>query len=124
MVAVFFCTALLCVALDQSTKWLVAARAMPHASNVRPGLIHVSDPVAIVLWLAAVACAATVVAWRPDLLAALGLGLSVGGASGNLVDRLARGRVVDFIDIGRWPTFNLADAALVAGAALVAIRLL
>ena len=124
MVAVLLCTALLWVALDQSAKWLVAARAVHHVSNPRSGLVQVSDPVAIVLWVVAVACAATVVAWRPDLLTSLGLGLSVGGASGNLIDRLARGRVIDFIGIGRWPTFNLADAALVMGVAVVAISLL
>jgi signal peptidase II len=48
----------------------------------------------------------------------VGLGLLLGGATGNLVDRLWRGAVVDFIAVGRWPVFNLADVAIVAGAAL------
>lgn len=52
-----------------------------------------------------------------------GLGLSLGGAAGNLLDRLRRGAVVDFIRLGRWPAFNVADAALVAGAGLVAASL-
>lgn len=47
-----------------------------------------------------------------------GLGLMIGGAAGNLVDRFARGTVIDFIGIWRWPTFNLADAALCVGFAV------
>jgi signal peptidase II len=55
---------------------------------------------------------------------ALGLGLILGGALGNLTDRLIRGsgisgRVVDFIDFHIWPVFNLADSAIVIGAAIV-----
>jgi signal peptidase II len=50
------------------------------------------------------------------------LGLVLGGAIGNLIDRLRFGRVVDFLDIGygdvRWPVFNVADVAVVAGVAL------
>jgi signal peptidase II len=56
---------------------------------------------------------------------AVALGLVLGGALGNLTDRAVRGpgfsgRVVDFIDLQVWPVFNLADAAIVVGAALLA----
>jgi signal peptidase II len=44
-----------------------------------------------------------------------GLGLAFGGAAGNLADILARHSVIDFIDLGWWPVFNLADAAIVVG---------
>jgi signal peptidase II len=50
--------------------------------------------------------------------AAVGFGLALGGAAGNLTDRFARGSVVDFIALRWWPTFNLADAALVVGLTL------
>ncbi|MGW5318122.1 signal peptidase II [Nocardia thailandica] len=56
---------------------------------------------------------------------ALGLGLVLGGALGNLVDRLFRapgplqGHVVDFVAIGWWPVFNVADSAIVCGAILL-----
>jgi len=67
-----------------------------------------------------------------------GLGLILGGATGNLVDRLARGEVVDFLDAYasweplasrlydrfgtvHWPTFNVADSAIVVGACLLAL---
>ena len=43
------------------------------------------------------------------------LGFCVGGAIGNLIDRMARGFVVDFVEIGPWPSFNLADSALTIG---------
>jgi signal peptidase II len=50
----------------------------------------------------------------------LSLGLQLGGALGNLSDRILRGSVVDFIDIGFWPIFNVADVAIVLGVAVLA----
>ncbi|MBX3204718.1 MAG: signal peptidase II [Labilithrix sp.] len=50
-----------------------------------------------------------------------GLALVASGALGNLVDRIARGYVVDFIHVKGWPVFNVADIAVVAGMALVAL---
>jgi len=52
------------------------------------------------------------------------LGLVVGGALGNLTDRLVRGQggaVIDFIDFQWWPVFNLADSAIVCGAGLLVL---
>jgi signal peptidase II len=49
---------------------------------------------------------------RPDWLLSLGTGLIVGGAFGNLSDRLRLGYVVDFVQVSRWPVFNVADAAV------------
>ena len=55
----------------------------------------------------------------PSFLVRLCLGLLVGGALGNLVDRLRLGYVVDFVDVGigalRWPAFNVADSSFVVG---------
>lgn len=47
--------------------------------------------------------------------------LVVGGALGNLVDRIARGYVIDFIHVHGWPVFNVADIAVVAGMGLIAL---
>jgi len=44
-----------------------------------------------------------------------GMGCALGGAAGNLVDILRRRHVVDFIDLGWWPVFNVADIAIVGG---------
>ncbi|MFZ5644422.1 MAG: signal peptidase II [Bacillota bacterium] len=50
-------------------------------------------------------------------------GFVVGGAAGNLIDRIRFGSVVDFIDLRVWPVFNLADTAIVIGAGLLIIVL-
>ncbi len=54
----------------------------------------------------------------------LALGLVFGGAIGNLIDRLRFGYVTDFIDVGVWPVFNIADSALTIGVVLLAYCLL
>ena len=51
------------------------------------------------------------------------IGLQLGGAVGNLIDRLRYGRVVDFLEFPFWPVFNLADAALVTGVGLFVLLL-
>ncbi|MEP9391325.1 signal peptidase II [Gordonia sp. VNQ95] len=57
----------------------------------------------------------------------LGLGLVLGGAMGNLIDRIfrapgpLRGHVVDFVSVGWWPVFNVADSAVVCGAILLVV---
>jgi signal peptidase II len=51
----------------------------------------------------------------------LAIGLLAGGAIGNLADRLFRDAVVDFIDLPAWPSFNVADIAITAGAALLVL---
>ncbi len=51
-------------------------------------------------------------------------GLLVGGALGNLIDRAFRGYVVDFVDLGFWPVFNVADIAVVFGCALAFLMIL
>ena len=52
------------------------------------------------------------------------LGLQLGGAAGNLADRITLGKVTDFIDIGVWPVFNLADSSIMVGLAILAWFLL
>ena len=47
-------------------------------------------------------------------------GLQLGGAIGNLIDRVARGYVTDFIDVRVWPVFNIADSSVVVGTILLA----
>lgn len=48
-------------------------------------------------------------------MGSIAMGLVSGGAIGNLIDRFTLGEVTDFIDIGPWPVFNLADSAVVVG---------
>jgi signal peptidase II len=65
-----------------------------------------------------------------DPLVLVALALILGGAIGNLIDRLARspgflrGEVVDFVDVGRFPVFNVADSAITIGAVLLFVAVL
>jgi signal peptidase II len=74
--------------------------------------------VASLLWNAA----------RLDRRATIGLALILGGASGNLLDRIVWGRVTDFLEFYihdvHWPTFNVADSCVVIGSALLLLDLL
>ena len=62
-------------------------------------------------------------------LVSISLGMQLGGAFGNLVDRLWHGPVIDFIDLNfwplqEWPVFNLADSSIVVGVCILAVYLL
>jgi signal peptidase II len=65
---------------------------------------------------------------RPLTMTGIALSLILGGAAGNLWDRIARGRVVDFllfyVKQYQWPVFNLADSSIVVGATLLVIEIL
>jgi len=79
------------------------------------GLAPVLAPLAILLVLALLGFGRSAVTTRPGAVA---LGLVLGGALGNLTDRLFGdhgGAVVDFIDLQWWPVFNLADTAITSG---------
>ena len=76
-------------------------------------------PALLGLWTMTLACTVLVLAngatSSSDRLAAAGLVVALGGATSNLLDRVNRGAVIDFIALGWWPAFNLADVAIVAG---------
>jgi signal peptidase II len=55
---------------------------------------------------------------RPGTRLGVAWGLVAGGAAGNLFDRVVTGRVIDYVQVGIWPVFNLADAAIVVGMGL------
>lgn len=57
---------------------------------------------------------------KHDRLQGVALGLIVGGAAGNIVDRIRIGHVTDFLAVGIWPKFNLADTAITVGLVLIA----
>ncbi len=134
------------VVLDRITKWLVATQITLHDSvNVIPGffkLTHVENHGAafglfdesptqwkigalILFSLVAMVVVATLLWKNSHAMTATGVGLALvlGGAVGNLWDRLFAGHVVDFLDfyIGgyHWPAFNVADTAIVIGALLL-----
>jgi signal peptidase II len=117
--------------LDQWSKRLVlrslAGTELPGLRltlNGRWGLAPA--PALIALW--GLTAASVVLAVRSGPfgvpLAEVGLAAALGGAAGNLLDRLRRGVVVDFVALWRWPPFNLADAAIVTGVGLALVTTL
>jgi signal peptidase II len=61
---------------------------------------------------------------RPSTLTMLGCGLILGGAAGNLLDRLSSGEVTDYVHFRFWYIFNAADAAIVVGVGLLLLSAL
>ena len=59
-----------------------------------------------------------------DRLYVLGFSLILGGAIGNLIDRIMLGHVIDFIDLRVWPVFNVADSAITVGACMILLKCL
>ena len=142
----WFALALGVVIADQITKALVLARFslgerlevtgffnMVLVYNKGAAFSFLSDaggwqtPALIVFALAAIGIVGTFIvrsAGRTMLLT--GLGLILGGALGNLIDRLRFGQVVDFLDFHaagwHWPAFNVADSAITVGAVLLILE--
>lgn len=72
-----------------------------------------------------IAIAAYLIKNRPfERSISIGFGLIMGGAFGNLVDRVTLGKVIDFIDFGIWPVFNIADSCITIGAAILVFSML
>lgn len=61
---------------------------------------------------------------RLGLFLSIAMGLILGGAIGNLIDRLVFGHVIDFLDFRIWPVFNIADSSITIGAILLASKFL
>ncbi len=65
---------------------------------------------------------------RKEHSSQIALGFIIGGAIGNLIDRVSFGHVIDFLDLGfrehRWPVFNVADIAITVGSAIIIWKLL
>jgi signal peptidase II len=135
------CVAVVVLALDSSTKVLAVKLLTPGwpvsiiGDTVTWTLVRNSGAAfsmatgyTWVLTLIALLVAAGIMWMGRRLVSpwwAVGLGMILGGATGNLVDRfcrspgLLRGHVVDFLSIGWWPVFNIADSAVVGGAILL-----
>jgi signal peptidase II len=149
--ATHFCLAAVVLLLDRWTKHLVASHIALYAHvQIIPGffrLTHTENTGAAfslfadspshwktILLIAFSLVAMVIVSillWkqtRPLTMTGIALSLILGGAVGNLWDRLARGRVVDFllfyVEQYQWPVFNLADSAIVVGAALLVLEIM
>ena len=141
MVSLFLRSSVL-VLLDQLSKTAVRRSFLPGQSRaVWPGVFYLSyvqNPGAAFgllrnqTWLLVIVTLAVVAliilfAGRVNFQTPLpgwSLSLVLGGAVGNLIDRLRFGYVVDFLDFRVWPVFNVADMAIVVGVGLLMIYLL
>jgi len=142
----FFLIAAIVLLLDRITKWAVAGSIAPHVSvSVIPGffsLTHVENAGAafglfaessaqwkvgaLVIFSVLALIVVSALLWKNShsfSITTIGLSLILGGAMGNLWDRMFTGHVVDFLDfyVGsyHWPAFNVADSAIVIGAILL-----
>ena len=130
------------IALDQWTKWLVRSN-LPFQGIWLPNWLSWLAPYArIVNWsnsgaafgtfqngntvftILAILVIAAIVYYYPrvdrsDWTLRLAMGMQLGGATGNLIDRLLMHRVTDFIAVGSFPVFNIADASISVGVAVL-----
>ena len=136
----------LIVVLDQATKLLAVAMLVPYRPQAVAPLLNLTlmyNEGAAFSFLAgaggwqrwlfaglAVVISVVIVIWMTRLKpgetrVAVALALILGGAVGNLIDRLWQGRVTDFIDVyyqsWHWPAFNLADSAITVGAVVMVV---
>jgi signal peptidase II len=131
--------------VDQGTKWWILNEVMnpPHVARVTPylnfvlslnkgitfGLFNNGYHLAYVFIGAAVVILLLLLYWlihTTSVIAGIGLGLVMGGALGNIIDRIKYGAVIDFIDFHvfgyHWYAFNVADSAIVAGVGLLLLE--
>lgn len=149
--AFYLLIALVVVLLDRWTKHIVAKRislyshiqvipgffTLTHTENTGAAFSLFADSNAhwktamLIVFSVIALLVVSVLLWRnhhAHVATGIGLSLIMGGAVGNLWDRLARGRVVDFllfyVKRYQWPVFNLADSAIVVGAGLLVLEIL
>ncbi|HEU18578.1 MAG TPA: signal peptidase II [Deltaproteobacteria bacterium] len=143
---IFSLTLIIVLLLDQVTKIFINSSFVLYESlNIIPGLFNITyirnpgaafgfladaDPMFRSIFFIAVSIVAVAIIVvvilkikADELLSTFGLSLILGGALGNLIDRIRLGEVIDFLDfyLGsyHWPAFNLADSAISIGAVLL-----
>jgi signal peptidase II len=142
---VIFITVSLVATADQLTKLWVRSFPEGHVINELAflRLTHVQNTGAVfglfqdqsfILTIIALVGVALILLWSlfmyrsfpllTNIPNRIALGLMLGGAVGNLIDRISRGYVTDFIDFRIWPAFNIADSAIVIGVIIVVYYLL
>jgi signal peptidase II len=104
------------------------ALALEYVENTGAAFGVMAGRTWLLAFLAVAVSVFLVTTWRKSLpdnpWMQVGVGLVLGGASGNLIDRLRLGYVIDFIAVGPWPRFNLADSAITVGLAILFLAVL
>jgi signal peptidase II len=118
------CVFVLVVALDQITKHTLGTWIEPgQVRHLVPGITLVYERNTGVAFTGlALLVLVSFMLLRPQRpLLWLPTGMLIGGAVGNLIDRVARGSVIDFIKLPHWPAFNFADISITFGAIILAL---
>lgn len=120
----FVAVALITVLLDQITKILIAVKrpewslgflSIHFVQNTGAGFGILKGQMTILAIISAVVVMGIIYFYKKipqETWTQVLFGLFLGGVAGNLIDRILRQYVVDFIDVGFWPVFNIADAAI------------
>ena len=133
---VFFLNAATVVTVDQWTKWLVRSNLeyLERGWQVGPvqiihvvnsgaafGILQGETPFLIVMSMFGLAAIVLYYVYPPmdHGVIRIALGLQLGGALGNMIDRVRMGEVTDFIDVGGFPTFNVADSCITVSIVVV-----
>lgn len=137
--------AVLTLVVDRISKWVVVDSlklgeswnpvaalerwvSLTYVTNTGAAFGLFPDHGVIFMVIAVVVIAAIIFYYRylpgDQWLVQTSLGLQLGGALGNLVDRLRYGHVIDFIDFKVWPVFNVADSSIFVGVVILAFHLL
>src|SRR3989338_5602495 len=121
---IFITIVLFTVLLDQLTKFYIASKIpewklgfllIHFVDNTGAGFGILKGQMAILTIISAVVVMGVIYYYKKipqQSVAQVLWGLFLGGVAGNLIDRILRQYVVDFIDVGFWPVFNIADAAI------------
>jgi signal peptidase II len=135
----FWGSAATVVALDQATKiavrtWLDRGESWPdadwpvrirHVTNTGAAFGILEDQTLFLVVMAFIGLAAIYLYYRfppfDHWVVPIAIGMMLGGASGNLLDRVRSGEVTDFIDFPRYPAFNVADSSITVGIAVIVI---
>lgn len=137
----FLALAACVIALDQATKWLIRANLERGDSIPEEGLLRIvhftntgaafgmfqgAGPLLAITSVVGMVAIA-VYLFNPGFahpVVRAGLALMLGGAVGNLVDRVRMGEVTDFIKVPNWPAFNVADSAITVGVVCLIVAML
>jgi len=130
----------LLVAADQFTKFLIVAAFLPgqsvtlghpffHLTYVQNtgaafGLLKGQQTLFVLVSCLVIGCLIREFLIRPAMTARMfwGCALILGGAAGNVIDRVRLGYVIDFIGVGLWPLFNVADSTITIGIGLLILQ--
>ena len=135
-----FVVAIIVLFIDQGSKLLVTAQSeilrggMPifpglnfifmQNAGVSFGLFGFAPPLALIIFGILICFILAIIIYKNnDLHHNISCGMIIGGALGNIIDRIRHGRVTDFIDVYvgqfHWPSFNMADVTIVTGAIIL-----